>query len=275
MCGNIITNCGLQAALLSERGNDKMNLLLVLAFLFFIGSVIGWVIELIFRRFFSKNNPERKWINPGFCVGPYLPLYGSGLCVLYLMSGISPYIDFGNKIVDQIVLLLAMALAMTIIEYIAGLISYKGFHVRLWDYSKEWGNIQGIICPKFSLIWGVLGVAYYYLIHPNILDALDWLSKNLAFSFFIGMFYGVFIIDLVYSANLITKIKKISDENNFVVKYEELKTRIRSYHSERKSKYRFFQPFRSDSTLAEHIKAMKAEREEQREKKKASKSKNK
>jgi uncharacterized membrane protein len=113
-----------------------MNLLLVLAFLFFIGSVIGWVIELIFRRFFSKNNPERKWINPGFCVGPYLPLYGSWLCVLYLMSGISPYINFGNKIVDQIVLLLAMALAMTIIEYIAGLISYKGFHVRLWDYSK-------------------------------------------------------------------------------------------------------------------------------------------
>ena len=243
-----------------------MNILLILAFLFFVGSLFGWVLELLFRRFFSKNNPEKKWINPGFCVGPYLPLYGSGLCVLYLIAGIRQYINFGNQIIDNIVLLIAMALAMTIIEYIAGVISYYGFHVRLWDYSNEWGNIQGIICPKFSLAWGVLGVAYYYLVHPNILDALNWLSQNLAFSFFIGMFYGVFIIDLVYSANLITKLRKIADEQNIVVRYEELKTRIRAYHDETKSKYHFFKPFSSDSTLAEHIKAMKAALEEKKTK---------
>ncbi|MGN0035225.1 MAG: hypothetical protein ACI364_05820 [Coriobacteriales bacterium] len=32
--------------------------------------------ELFFRRFISSNNPQRKWINPGFLAGPYLPLYG-------------------------------------------------------------------------------------------------------------------------------------------------------------------------------------------------------
>ena len=57
-----------------------MNLLLIFAFLFFIGCLIGWEIELIYRRFLSKNNPERKWINPGFLIGPWLPIYGSGLC---------------------------------------------------------------------------------------------------------------------------------------------------------------------------------------------------
>ncbi len=243
-----------------------MNILLTLAFLFFLGSVFGWVLELLYRRFLSKNNPEKKWINPGFCVGPYLPLYGSGLCVLYLIAGISDYIRFGSKLADTVVLLLAMATAMTVIEYIAGLISYKGFHVRLWDYTEERGNIQGIICPKFSLFWGILGVVYYYLVHPNILDALDWLSKNLASSFFIGVFYGVFVIDLVYSANLITKLRRLSEEYQVVVHYEELKAKIRSYQADRKSKYRFFQPFRSDGTLAEHIKAMKASIEEQKEK---------
>ena len=59
-----------------------MNIFLIFAFLFFIGSTFGWVLELFYRRFFSKNNPERKWINPGFCAGPYLPLYGTGLCML-------------------------------------------------------------------------------------------------------------------------------------------------------------------------------------------------
>ena len=248
-----------------------MNILLILAFLFFIGSVFGWVLELLFRRFISKNNPERKWINPGFCVGPYLPLYGSGLCILYLMSGIRPYINTGSPIVDTAILLIAMALAMTAIEYIAGIMSLKGFNVRLWDYSNEWGNIQGIICPKFSLIWGLLGVAYYYLVHPNILEALDWLSHNLAMSFFIGLFYGVFIIDVVYSAHLITTIKKLSKEYDVVVRYEELKTRIRASHDERRTKYRFFQPFRSDTPLARHIESLKAAYEERIAKIKAAK----
>ena len=46
-----------------------MNLFLTIAFLFFIGSMAGWVIEVVFRRFFSSANPERKWINPGVPFG--------------------------------------------------------------------------------------------------------------------------------------------------------------------------------------------------------------
>lgn len=234
-----------------------MSIALVFAFLFYLGSLFGWVLELLYRRFLSKNNPGRKWINPGFCIGPYLPLYGMGLCILYVMSKLRQHIDLGNNIADTAVLLIAMALAMTVIEYISGIVSYKCYHVRLWDYSGEWGNIQGIICPKFSVIWGLLGIAYYYLVNPNILDALDWLSHNLAMSFFIGMFYGVFVIDLVYSTHLITTLKKLSDEYEVVIRYEELKNRIHAYQEERKGKYRFFLPFRSEGSLAEHIKMMK------------------
>ena len=63
-----------------------MNFILTLAYLFFVGSVSGWVLELFFRKFFSASNPEHKWINPGFCTGPYLPIYGFGLCALYLLA---------------------------------------------------------------------------------------------------------------------------------------------------------------------------------------------
>ena len=41
-----------------------MSLLLTLAFLFFIGSVLGWVLELLFRNL--TQHPE-KLVNPGFC----------------------------------------------------------------------------------------------------------------------------------------------------------------------------------------------------------------
>ncbi len=63
-----------------------MSGVLILAFLFFIGCILGWGIELLFRRFFSKNNPERKWINPGFLTGPWLPIYGIGLIGMYSIS---------------------------------------------------------------------------------------------------------------------------------------------------------------------------------------------
>ena len=52
-----------------------MELFLVLTFLFFAGSILGWAIEVFWRKFFSKNNPEHRWINPGFLHGTYLPLF--------------------------------------------------------------------------------------------------------------------------------------------------------------------------------------------------------
>lgn len=231
-----------------------MNLLLILAFLFFIGSVSGWVTELLFRRYISSANPERKWINPGFCTGPYLPLYGCGLCLMYLIASLEELHIIQNPFWNKASLFLIMALCMTAIEYIAGIVTLKAAKVRLWDYTNEWGNLQGIICPKFSLIWALLGAAYYFLVHPNILKALNWLSENLAFSFFIGLFFGFFIIDVVHSSQIIIKLKNFAEENDVILKYEEIKAKIRCHQDARKQKYHFFAPFRSEKTLAEHLK---------------------
>ena len=229
-----------------------MNLFLKLAYLFFIGSVLGWVLELFYRRFISSANPERKWINPGFCVGPYVPLYGSGLCILYLLASFGD--SHGTDTAGGRVLLIAgMALSMTAIEYIAGLMSLKLMHVRLWDYSNQWGNIQGLICPQFSLIWAAASAGYYFLVHPHILDALQWLSENLAFSFVIGYFFGVFTIDVVYSAHLVTRIRQFAKENEVDIKLEQLKAHIRRRQDERREKANFLFAFRSSHSLAEHL----------------------
>lgn len=242
-----------------------MNSFLTLAFLFFVGSVVGWVMELLFRHFTSK---EKKWINPGFCLGPYLPIYGFGLCVLYLIAGLEKWNFVADPTLNKVVLFTCMALAMTAIEYIAGILCLKAFNVRLWDYSDLPGNIQGIICPQFSLIWAVLGAAYYFLIHPYILDALAWLSRNLAFSFFIGLFYGVFLIDVACSARIVTKIRQFARDNDVIANYEKLKDHIHSIHTRSKEKYRFFFPLRSSRPLQEHLKDMRASLEQVRKKRK-------
>ena len=234
-----------------------MNIFLTLAFLFFVGSTAGWVLELLFRRFISSSNPERRWINPGFCTGPYLPLYGFGLCALYLIASLERFAPLKSSLGNKLLLFFIMAVSMTVIEYIAGLLSLKVFHVRLWDYRDEWGNVQGIICPKFSLLWAGLGAVYYFLIHPYILSSLDWLSRNLAFSFFIGLFFGVFILDATHSMQLIAKLRRFAAENEVIVKYEALKSSIRSHYERTAQKYHFFRPFKSDRPLNEHLKEMR------------------
>ncbi len=245
-----------------------MGLFLTLAFLFFIGSLSGWVIELLFRRFISSANPERKWINPGFCVGPYIPLYGVGLCLLFLVALVEPYLPGIPPVWRKLLLFFVMALIMTLLELVTGILCLSVLHVRLWDYSSELGNLRGIICPKFSVIWAALGALYYFLIHPYILDALLWLSQNLAFSFFVGMFYGVFILDVVHSAQLVAKIKRVADDYRVVVRYENLKAHIRHRYEEARRPYHFFRPFHADRPLAELIRERMETHEKRREKKK-------
>ena len=245
-----------------------MNQPLILAYLFFMGSVAGWVIELIFRRFFSSANPERKWINPGFCTGPWVPLYGLGLDAMYLIVSLEKYSVIESVFWTRALLFITGAVAMTVIEYVAGILSLKVLKVRLWDYSGQWGNIQGIICPKFSLAWAALVAVYYFAIHPYILDSIAWLSRNLAFSFVIGFFYGVFIIDVVHSTQLVAKLKKYAEENDVVVRYERLKAQIRADRDRRHERSHFFQPFKSSRELGDYLAEVRSELEQRRRPKK-------
>lgn len=231
-----------------------MNIFLVFAFLFFSGSMCGWWLEVFFRRFFSKNNPSRKWINPGFLNGPYLPIYGFGLCALYAMTMLERLIYTDNAVLQKLILFALMAAAMTAIEYIAGIIFINGMKIKLWDYSDEWGNVNGIICPKFSLFWAILSALYYFLVHPYVLDGIRWLSENLAFSFVIGLFFGVFVVDVGYSLNLTVKIRRFAAENEVVIRYERLKEEIHTHTLRGQSRLMgYLLQFRSEKTLRESL----------------------
>lgn len=205
-----------------------------LAFLFMIGAVGGWVIELFFRRYFSL----KKWINPGFLNGPYLPMYGFGTVILYGACFI-PVPKWG------IVLLLVVGL--TLLEYITGLIFIKGMKIKLWDYSKQWGNIQGIICPLFSLFWGIIAAVFVYFLYNPLDTAATWAVSNIWMLFATGIFYGVFATDLCISFNVSLKIRKVAAQFKTAVHYEELKAAINERRKQNRERFRFLFPFAGES----------------------------
>lgn len=133
---------------------------LLLAFLFYIGSTLGWIAELLFRRF-KLSNKDHCWVNPGFLIGPYLPLYGFGLDILFLCSLLKKHIPPLPLGAEILVVFIFLSVLMTLLELIAGEIFIVGFKVKLWDYTTRKWNYKGIICPLFSVIWGGVGFNLY------------------------------------------------------------------------------------------------------------------
>ena len=205
-----------------------MKYLVIISTLFVIGSLLGWVIELFFRRFVS----QKKWMNPGFLTGPYLPIYGFGVAVLYGVSNIPLGIE--SQALDIVVRVVMIGVGMTLIEFIAGLIFIKGFKIKLWDYSNRKGNIMGIICPIFSLAWLAVGSLYYFLLNPVLVKGISWISENLIYTYFVGAVIGAMIVDFAYSVHLATKIKEFKELQN--VRFEEFKKAFKKKVNELKNK---------------------------------------
>ena len=135
-----------------------MNTPLALAFLFFAGALLGYGIEFLFRNLISHSGPKGKYfINPGFCKGPYLPIYGVGLTVMFIITYLVD-LKFDNP--SAIVVIICITLAMTLIEFVGGVFLLKVMNLRLWDYRDRVGNIMGVICPLFSFFWGEIGRAH-------------------------------------------------------------------------------------------------------------------
>ncbi len=218
--------------------------------LFLIGAMIGYGIEVLFRRFFSA----KKWVNPGFLAGPWLPLYGFGVIAMFsfslifinlLPADMPLYNPIGNfegraasgPTVYDLIPIATMAVSLITLEFVAGIIFVKGFKVRLWDYTNMKGNIMGVICPVFNIIWCAVAVLYYYGLSPFIYEAAKQLALYLfgdetihvmahsSIVFVIGILYGFFIIDLVKSLNLFHKVRELARVSGIIERYEQLKAK--------------------------------------------------
>ena len=50
----------------------------------------------------------------------------------------------------------AGAAAVSGLEVCIGLACREVLHIVVWDYSAEWGNLAGLVCPRYCLYWFLL-----------------------------------------------------------------------------------------------------------------------
>ncbi len=237
-----------------------MQLLIELSLIYIIGGTFGWILELIYRRF-----AHRRWINPGFLVGPNLPLYGTGVVALYLLCN-GDYSFLPSPVWRTVFLIVLITLTMTAIEYVTGLYFTKRENVKLWDYSNRWGNVDGIICPLFSAIWGLIGTGYLFFVHAPLKEAAHWIGSNTEFSYFVGAYFGIMAVDVCYSFGVVGKIRAFAKEQKLTVRYEEFKNFIRQKAEEWQEKTSFILAFKTGAKpLREVLEKYFEEMEERRE----------
>ncbi len=131
-----------------------------LVLFFAIYSFLGWTMESIFA---SIN--ERKIINRGFLTGYFCPIYGFG-AVLIIKATQLVGNTFESRPTSLIINILLSIVLVTVLEYITGFLLERIFNCKWWDYSQNAWNIQGYICLKYSLLWGLLTFLLVQVIHP-------------------------------------------------------------------------------------------------------------
>ena len=161
--------------------------------LFMIYSFIGWIMEVIVCWF-----PTKKFVNRGFLIGPYCPIYGfsSIVMILYL-----------NRYCDSFITVFLLAVVVcSIIEYLVSYLMEKLFNARWWDYSNRKFNIDGRVCLENSIWFGLLGTLLIYVVNPFLYNLISKMSDNVLL--IVGSFLLIiFVIDLIISLNVTFKIK--------------------------------------------------------------------
>lgn len=170
-------------------------------FLFFLYSILGWIIESIYVAILDK-----KFVNRGFLIGPYLPLYGSSAIIMILY--LNQYRD--NPLT---VFLLAMFVC-TFLEYITSYIMEKIFKARWWDYTNQKFNINGRVCLKNSLLFGFLSLFLIYLINPLLTQIIKNMNNTWLLVITIICII-IYLTDNIISFNVVFKLKHSFDDLKF------------------------------------------------------------
>lgn len=130
--------------------------------LFMFGSFLGFILENLLTLIRGKYE-----LRQGLIYEPLIPVYGIGLLIFYLAyKNISFKKD--NIFLNVLKSFLIGLIVGSITEYACSFLQEKIFGTVSWNYSKHRFNLNGRICLKYSVYWGMAGLMVYTVFMPLI-----------------------------------------------------------------------------------------------------------
>lgn len=167
---------------------DKRRKILIILLSMFVGAVFGYIYEVIFYKIDTGS-----FINRGTTFGPWIPIYAYGTLLIYLTT---------YKVKDKPYLVFVISTLVTgLLEFIVGYLLYNIGHIRLWDYNTEilnYGNINGYVCLRSVLFFGISSLFLVYVIIPYIEKLSNKISKK-NFAILSISLFSIFYIDTIYN----------------------------------------------------------------------------
>ena len=141
----------------------------MLTFTFY--AILGYVVEVALCSLRQK-----QFVGRGFLFGPVVPIYGFGAILVLLTA--APFSD------NFLLTFLVSMVVCSALEYLTSLVMEKMFGIRWWDYTEtEKYNLNGRICLRNSLAFGVSGCVIIYYIQDLVVALLDFLMPTLRIIF--------------------------------------------------------------------------------------------
>ena len=124
--------------------------------LFVSGSIIGWIIDTMFRSIVDGKFSHAGYFEhaTGILI-PFLPIYGIGLVIIYFLRPLATHRGIAARAGIY-------AVALTGLEYLGGMFTTATLGIPLWDYSKSIWNLNGYIDVTHTIFWVILAFAADY-----------------------------------------------------------------------------------------------------------------
>lgn len=154
--------------------------------LFFLLAFAGWLWE---AGIYVVT--KQSLVNRGVYYGPYLPIYGVGGLLLWILLkklNQKPFVTF-----------LLSAAICSVLEYGASLLLEWKWGMRWWDYSGYFLNLDGRICLLSAVCFGLGGMLLNCYLLPYFKKVYDRISPGWRLAL-CGILLAIFILDITYCA---------------------------------------------------------------------------
>lgn len=158
---------------------------------FIIYSVLGYLFELLVALIFGDQ------LSSGILYGPYTPIYGIGILLLYSLFDKFKYIK--SKVKKYIVMFLSAFVILTFLELLGGLLISNLYNMELWNYSKLPLSLNKYISLEVSTIWSI-DIILLYKYFKSITDNL---SKKIPKYISLIVLFLMFIDFIIFNINSI------------------------------------------------------------------------